>query len=540
MTTPAWRRRLSSRHPLRLRVLLLWAVVACAGASWLSVARLQQLHAAFETDARIVHRLLSQRVVQHDAIPATLALLQPAAGESDNASGASPLPRLTSVYPQILAVLQRTAQRNWPAALHADLAVAEATSRRTGHAEMAALNLPAGRYYLVLASAPASYALLIDLRTTVPTDEWPMDMTKSPVRVVLERGDKAFVVQPGQAAAGPWSRTYEFHKFLAAPSQPLDVVALRRIGLNELPWWLMLGWCLLTAAMAAAGRALWRQRVARQRAEELLQLGRVARLNTLGELAAGMAHELNQPLTALLSSTQAAQRLLADDPADLTDLIVAPDPQNLALARTAMARAVDQARRAAAVVGRLRRLVERPDLGGQAQPLALPAAVHDALHLLEPELAQRGVVPQVTTATDLPRVLAEPVALQQIIHNLLMNALQALEQVPPAERQLHIAMRLSDAAHVALSVRDQGLGIAPEARQKLFEPFYTTRSGGLGLGLTLCESLAQAMGAQLALAPAATPESHAQRGAEFVLTLPIAHLAPIAPIAPLAPPAHDA
>ena len=115
MTTPAWRRRLSSRHPLRLRVLLLWAVVACAGASWLSVARLQQLHAAFETDARIVHRLLSQRVVQHDAILATLALLQPAAGESDNASGASPLPRLTSVYPQILAVLQRTAQRNWPA-----------------------------------------------------------------------------------------------------------------------------------------------------------------------------------------------------------------------------------------------------------------------------------------------------------------------------------------------------------------------------------------------------------------------------------------
>ncbi|MFP5443177.1 MAG: sensor histidine kinase, partial [Betaproteobacteria bacterium] len=346
-------------------------------------------------------------------------------------------------------------------------------------------------------------------------DEWPMDRSTSPVRVTLERDGEAFVVQPGRSDVGAWSRTYEFHKLLAAQSQPLDVVARRSVGLHELPWWGMLGWCVLTAALWAAGRALWRQRVARQRAEELLRLGQVARLNTLGELAAGMAHELNQPLTALLSSTQAAQRLLADEPPDLDT------------AQTAMARAVEQARRASTVVGRLRRLVERPDLAGQAQPLALPTAVHDALHLLEPELAQRGVVPSVTTAPDLPTVLAEPVALQQIIHNLLMNALQALEQVPATERQLHIALARTDTGHVALSVRDHGPGIPPEARQRLFEPFYTTRTGGLGLGLTLCDSLAQAMGAQLALAPEATAPAQDLRGAEFVLTLPTA------------PPAHD-
>lgn len=508
--TPAWRRRLPSYRTLHLPSLLLWTAVACAGASWLAIARLQQLHAAFETDARIVHRLLSQRVVQHDAIMATLALLQPAAAASDNDSAASPLPRLPSVYPQILAVLQRTAQGNWPPALQAELMAAEAASRRTGHAAMAELNLSAGRYYLVLAGTPASYALHIDLRTTIPADEWPMDMATSPVRVTLERNSAAFVVQPGTAEQGSSIRTYDFHKLLAAPSQPLDVVARRSVGLHELPWWRMLGWCLLTSALWAAGRALWRQRVARQRAEELLRLGQVVRLNTLGELAAGMAHELNQPLTALLSSTQAAQRLLADDPPDLDT------------AQTAMARAVEQARRASTVVGRLRRLVERPDLEGQAQPLALPAAVHDAVHLLEPELAQRGVVPEVSAAPDLPHVLAEPVALQQIIHNLLMNALQALEQVPPAERQLHITMARSDAEHVALSVRDHGPGISPEARQHLFEPFYTTRSGGLGLGLTLCESLAQAMGAQLTLAPQAPGPAPASRGAEFVLTLPTA------------------
>ena len=502
--------------------------MACTGVGWLAVARLQQLHAAFETDARIVHRLLSQRVVQHDAIMATLSLLQPpqtagapvaaasgtaslpTSAETAPASTASTLPRLASVYPQILAVLQRPAAGAWPPALAHELLAAEEASRRSGHAAMAVLNLPAGRYYLVLAGFPASYALHIDLRTTVPAGEWPMDMATSPVRVTLERSGAAFVVQPGQAEWGSGIRTYDFHKLLAASSQPLDVVARRSVGLGELPWWGMLGWCGFTAALWLAGRALQRQRVARRRAEELLRLGQVARLNTLGELAAGMAHELNQPLTALLSSTQAAQRLLAEDPPDLDT------------AQTAMSRAVEQARRAATVVGRLRRLVERPDLAGQAEPVALPAAVHDALHLLEPELTQRGVVPDVTTAADLPAVLAEPVALQQIIHNLLMNALQALEQVPAAERQLHITMQPVDAGHVAVSVRDHGPGIPPEAREHLFEPFYTTRSGGLGLGLTLCESLAQAMGAQLVVLPEPPHPSASHRGAEFVLTLAIA------------------
>ena len=150
---------------------------------------------------------------------------------------------------------------------------------------------------------------------------------------------------------------------------------------------------------------------------------------------------------------------------------------------------------------------------------ALATAVQDVLHLLEPEMAQRGVAPTVSIAPDLPAVLAEPVALQQIVHNLLMNALQALDQVPPAERQLVLRLWMPDAEHAALSVRDHGPGVPPEARAHLFEPFYTTRSGGLGLGLTLCESLAQAMGAQLALAPEATPPSAAHRGAEFVLTL---------------------
>ena len=93
----------------------------------------------------------------------------------------------------------RSLAGGWPGALQAPLSAAEAASRRSGHAEMALVDLPAGRFHLVLASTPASHALQIDLRTTVPQDEWPMDMATSPVRVTLEQGGAAFVVQPGRA-----------------------------------------------------------------------------------------------------------------------------------------------------------------------------------------------------------------------------------------------------------------------------------------------------------------------------------------------------
>jgi len=478
-------------------------LAAAGGAGWLAHARLQQLQADFETDARIVHRLLSQRVVQHDAILSTLALLQPPAPREGEADAA--LPRLPAVYPQILDVLRRPAGGAWPAATPA-LAAAEAASRASGHAALAQPDLAAGRYHLVLASTPASYALHIDLHASVPREEWPMDRATSPVRVTLEHAGQTFTIQSGHIPAHGW--TYGFRKTLAAPSQPLDVVALRTVGWSELPWLAMLAWCAFTAAATVAAQALWRQRVARRRAEELLRLGQVARLNTLGELAAGMAHELNQPLTALLSGTQAAQRLLDDDPPDI------------ATARSAMGRAVEQARRASDVVGRLRRLVERPDLAGQAQPLPLATAVHDALHLLEPECRAHAVLPEVTVEPGLPAVQAEPVALQQIVHNLVMNALQALEQVPAAERRLELQLTAPTPGQVQLTVRDHGPGIPPEARERLFEPFYTTRAGGLGLGLPLCESLAQAMGASLQLAPGNG------RGAAFVLRLPAATPAP--------------
>jgi C4-dicarboxylate-specific signal transduction histidine kinase len=216
-----------------------------------------------------------------------------------------------------------------------------------------------------------------------------------------------------------------------------------------------------------------------------------------------MAHELNQPLTAILANTQAAKRLLQDDPPELPTALQAMD------------QAVAQARRAAEVLARLRRTVEQPGTSQPGEAADLEQVVRKALDLLEPECRRRSLI--ATVRVEQPaRVLAERVALEQIVHNLLTNALQALDLVPDGERKLTIVITVEQGAGV-LRVADSGPGIAADVLPRVFEPFFTTREGGLGLGLSLCETLAMGMGGQLR-AQANTP-----RGALFILSLPLAH-----------------
>jgi len=478
-----------------------WAVggvlVSAAGAVLLARQAIAEQRALFETDARIVHRLLSQQVVQHDAILATLALLQP----GPEAPGATPSEqRLPALYPHILSVQRRDRGEVWPDPALAD---AETASRQQKRPALATVDLGSGRYRLVLAAEPTAYALSLDLRAMVPWAEWPMKPETSPVTVRLDHAGQYFTLQAGDPAALNTGRgwRFEFHKHLAAQSQPFDVVATRQMGWLELPWGRMLALALAVALLLTALAQWQRQRAARRRAEELLRLGQVARLNTLGELAAGMAHELNQPLTAVLANTQAAQRLLADEPPELDT------------ARTAMAQATAQARRAADVVGRLRRAVERPDARGGVLAVDLAETVRRALYLLEPECQRRGVVPQLQEV-DPVTVAADPVALDQIVHNLLMNALQALDGVDAPARRLSLRVSRAD-GQGELVVADSGPGMAPEVLPRLFEPFFSTREGGLGLGLSLCETLASGMGGSLAAA------NGPQGGAVFRLRLPL-------------------
>jgi C4-dicarboxylate-specific signal transduction histidine kinase len=220
----------------------------------------------------------------------------------------------------------------------------------------------------------------------------------------------------------------------------------------------------------------------------------------MGELAAGMAHEINQPLTAVLANTQAAVRLLSEDSPEV------------AQAKNAMAQAVNQAKRASDVVSRLRRLIEQPNEAKPLETVSLADSVSNALHLLAPELHRHGIAVQIKASEIVVIVMADPIALEQIIHNLLLNAVQALEQVPANERHLVVNTEV-DLGQGVLTISDTGPGIAVDALPRLFEPFFSTRADGLGLGLSLCESLANRMGGEL------SAKNHMPRGASFILRL---------------------
>ena len=475
-----------------------WLLGVVLGGGWLVWQSMESSRQAFETDARIAHRLLSQRAVQHEAVLATLVLMQPALDA-----------RLPAIYPQFLRMWRRTDAQAWPgdAALSSALQAAE---QGGGSPRLALADLPNARFWVVMAptagSGPqaAAYALEVSLPLMVPWADWPYgDNPQAPAArrtaAWLEQDGARWTLH-GNTADTPLRR-FGFRKQLAAASQPFDVVLEQDYGWANLPWWQLaaglLGWTVALAALASA----LRQRRARQRAEELLRLGQVSRLNALGELAAGLAHELNQPLTAVLASTQATVRLLADDPPDV------------AQARAAMDKTVVQARRAAEVVARLRRAIERPNTG-TTTPVDVALAARDVLQLLEPECRKRAVDVQLQGPATL-LALGDPVALEQILHNLVNNALSALEQVQGRARLLTLTVEAVAPATVRLRVQDNGPGVPTALAARLFEPFVSGRPGGLGLGLSLCETLAAEMGGHIRHTPA-------QPGAVFVLELPSA------------------
>jgi signal transduction histidine kinase len=480
--------------------------MALAGAVGIVRHDIAQRREDFQADARVAYRLLSQRCAEHDAILATLALAEPSFTPAAFEDAAQ---RLRALYPQLVAVLRRDPGTSW---LRDELAVAEARSRAVAsahrHAVVATVDAASASYILVLAGERAGLALRIALGPMMAFEAWPLQRAGA-VRAVLLAGPHAMVLNPGpDARALPAGLTagFTFAKALPGPSQPFELQVQRRTGPAEWPWALLLGWATGTGLLVALVAAWWHGRQDRLRNAELMRLSQVTRLNMLGELAGGMAHELNQPLTAILASTQTAQRVLGSGNE-------ADDDEDLDTARRALALAAGQARRAADVLARLRRLVEQPHAAQARTAVPMNAVAARLLDLLAPELRRRDV--RVQVLGEAPPMLADPVALEQILHNLLTNAMQALDGAGPRDKLILLRID-TQADRGRLRVEDNGPGIPAEALPRIFEPFFTLRPGGLGLGLSLCETLAQAMEGRLSAANAPSG------GALFTLTLPLA------------------
>ncbi len=239
------------------------------------------------------------------------------------------------------------------------------------------------------------------------------------------------------------------------------------------------------------------EEVARQAREHLAHVGR---LTTLGEMASAIAHEINQPLTAIANHAQAARRLLS-----MTEL----DVETLRDACTQMA---EQALRAGQVVRRIRAFVTKRE---SSKELAdLNEIVRSVLELAVGDAREAGVRVELDLQISPPTVLVDPVQLQQVCLNLIRNAIDAMGETAPEKRAIEISSSEQDGLHV-LCFDDHGPGIAPAARDRLFYPFFTTKADGMGMGLSISQSIVAAHGGTLKY------ETNAHGGARFIIALPI-------------------
>jgi C4-dicarboxylate-specific signal transduction histidine kinase len=246
--------------------------------------------------------------------------------------------------------------------------------------------------------------------------------------------------------------------------------------------------------------------VARKRADDTAQqlrgqLARMARVLLVGELAAAIAHEITQPLCAIVSNAQAGQRLLSGKNADLNEV-----------GETLHDIAAD-GRRANAVVARIRAMLQKQT--PERSPFHVAEAIREVAALIYGPSMQNGISVSLELDSNLPPVLGDRVQLQQVVLNLAVNAVDAMSQSDGALRQLSLGARRNGRG-VIVSVRDTGPGIAPEHRESVFDAFFTTKPTGLGVGLSISKSIIESHGGRLWV------DSELGRGAAFHFSVPAA------------------
>jgi C4-dicarboxylate-specific signal transduction histidine kinase len=258
--------------------------------------------------------------------------------------------------------------------------------------------------------------------------------------------------------------------------------------------------CLFTDFAAQATIALESTRRERQYREMQSELAHANRVATMGQLTASIAHEIKQPIATARNNARAALNFLDQSPPDVAE------------AKEALTCIVDDTDRTSDVVDRIGSLIKKAP--PRKEVVDLNAAILEVTALTRSEAVKTGVTVGTQLAGELPRIQCDRVQLQQVMLNLIVNAIQSMSGVEDGNRELHISTVSIEPEGVCVAVRDTGHGLRPESLPRLFEPFYTTKPDGMGMGLSICRSIIEAHGGRL-WATRCEP-----RGALFQFTIP--------------------
>lgn len=455
----------------------------------------QRLFSELQTEAAILHRLASQRADQHDAHLTSLSALATVGEVERRDLFLDVAATIMRFYPRVVAVdlvpLDRPDHHiTTRPGLSSELAdVFVAGARSSDGALVLQADPEAEGRYLVIKRSPNTdaarfgLALTVDAPQLLATDDFFWLHPSVQRALYLPDGTALFRTRAETAAM-------HFRKALGSTSQPLileagiaprlaDLLPVRRL-LAVLA--VMTGLYLLAIlGLRQLARARRAERLARLSADDA-RLAHASRVNALGEMASGMAHELTQPLTAILSQAQAGRRLAKLGGIEGSE--------------AGFGRIVDQAKRAAVILDRLRDWT-RPQ-SGRIEPVPINEAVGNVEALLRRDI-EAG---HVTLSTDLfatrnITLQLDRIALEQIVFNLLRNAVEAADE--SADRWVRVASEATETG-IIVEVADSGPGVPEHIRERVFEPFVTGKKEGTGLGLALCQRLAERMGGELNLA----------------------------------------
>ena len=429
-----------------------WFLLTLISTLWLGWYGLNTQQTERETEFRTIHRELSQQLAQQQAI--LFLALEPAQ-----------LVQLQRHFPQLVAINQTPADPSQPGQL--TLHIQEGDYRLANSYNGSGLQVNAQKLLQIVGLPPHFDSLILRYQ-------------QHQLAILGHSAPESF---------------WQWQKPVGEGAQSFTLIGHATPVWRDLPWFT----ALLLSLMTAAALYSWHrwQQLAQHRlhAEQRAKFADQARLNAMGEIATGIAHELNQPLTATLTYNQTALRLLPPQDEKVAPLLVA---------------SVEQIKRIAALLDRLRTLLSRGQIN--LQPVVVADIWRRVNVLLHQEITAANVKIINIIPANLPTLQSDPLWLEQVFHNLLSNAIQAIQQTPAPTVIFTINITLKQ---WVIQIEDNGPGLSHQQLDHLFTPFYTTRESGLGLGLTLCETLVQRMGGDIKAG------SSEYGGACFTLTFPL-------------------